>query len=67
MGAWWHMRANLEEKLNLVVPYIGRDDCASPACGSEKIHKQQQAKILALAIPGGTTPPAPAAKQAVAV
>jgi 2-oxoglutarate dehydrogenase E1 component len=65
MGAWWHVRANLEEKLNLVVPYIGRDDSPTPACGSEKMHKQQQAKILAAAIPAGAST-APAKQTVVA-
>ncbi len=64
MGAWWHMRANLEEKMNLVVPYIGREDEPSPACGSEKIHKKKQAEILAAAIPASAASPAAAPKAA---
>jgi len=50
MGAWRYIDARLREELDLDLPYIGRDENASPAVASFKMHQQEQEKILVSAI-----------------
>lgn len=50
MGAWRYMDATMREKLDIELAYIGRDENASPAVASEKMHKQEQEKIMITAI-----------------
>jgi 2-oxoglutarate dehydrogenase E1 component len=50
MGAWRFMEDKLREQLNLTLQYIGRDEHASPAVASEKMHRQKQEKIMIEAI-----------------
>jgi 2-oxoglutarate dehydrogenase E1 component len=52
MGAWRYIEDRLRELLGLILPYCGRPENSSPAVASEKIHKQEQARILATAIEG---------------
>jgi 2-oxoglutarate dehydrogenase complex dehydrogenase (E1) component-like enzyme len=55
MGAWRFAQAMLKERLDIEVTYIGRESKPSPAVASEKMHKQEQEKIMitALGLPGG--------------
>ncbi len=46
MGAYRFVQALLRERLNLDPPYIGREMRPTPAVASEKMHKQEQNKIL---------------------
>jgi 2-oxoglutarate dehydrogenase E1 component len=50
MGAWRYMDATLREKLDLELAYIGREENSSPAVASEKMHRQEQEKIMISAI-----------------
>ncbi len=50
MGAWRFMREVLHERLDLDVAYVGRDENASPAVASHKVHLQEQKKIMIDAI-----------------
>ncbi len=50
MGAWRYIEDKLREQLELNIPYIGRDEHASPAVASMKMHKQEQEKIMIEAI-----------------
>jgi 2-oxoglutarate dehydrogenase E1 component len=54
MGAYRFVEDLLRERLDLEVPYIGRDVNPTPAVASEKMHKQEQEKIMiaALGLPG---------------
>ncbi len=64
MGAYRFAQDMLKERLDIDVSYIGRDAKPSPAVASEKMHKQEQEKILitALGLPGGAGE-APAAQR----
>ena len=50
MGAYRHVQAMMRERLEMDLPYIGREMKPSPAVASEKMHKQEQEKILIAAI-----------------
>jgi 2-oxoglutarate dehydrogenase E1 component len=53
MGAYRYMQAMLKDRLDIDVPYIGRESKPSPAVASEKMHKQEQERIMinALGLP----------------
>ena len=55
MGAWRYMEDQLRDKLDLIFPYIGREANATPAVASEKMHRQEQERILinAIGLPAG--------------
>jgi len=46
MGAWRHLRFALEEVLGKTPDYIGRDEAASTAVGSHRLHNEEQEAIL---------------------
>ena len=50
MGAWRYMREMLQDRMDLIVPYVGRDENASPAVASTKMHAQEQERIMIAAI-----------------
>jgi 2-oxoglutarate dehydrogenase E1 component len=50
MGAWRFVRERLEDDLELKVRYVGREENASPAVASQKMHDQQQHKLMIDAI-----------------
>jgi 2-oxoglutarate dehydrogenase E1 component len=47
MGAWSYLRSSLEEILGKSPDYIGRDEAASTAVGSHRLHNEEQEAILA--------------------
>jgi 2-oxoglutarate dehydrogenase E1 component len=47
MGAWSYLRFPLEEILGRAPAYIGRDEAASTAVGSHRLHNEEQEAILA--------------------
>lgn len=54
MGAWGFMLDRLPALLrpHQSLRYVGRDEQASPATGSQKIHQQEQAELVARAFAG---------------
>jgi 2-oxoglutarate dehydrogenase E1 component len=54
MGAWTFLHDRLRDAVPDAVPlrYAGRKEAASPATGSMRIHKQEQAQLLADAFDG---------------
>ena len=46
MGAWHHMLECLEEISSMRPRYVGRRRSASPATGSKKVHKKEQAALV---------------------
>jgi 2-oxoglutarate dehydrogenase E1 component len=54
MGAWSFAHARLEALLRpgQTLVYAGRRECASTAAGSLRVHKQEQAALLAAALAG---------------
>jgi 2-oxoglutarate dehydrogenase E1 component len=62
-GGWAFMRDRLGQVLadNVVLTYYGRDEAASPATGSHRVHQVEEQEIIthALELP---EPPAPAAE-----
>jgi 2-oxoglutarate dehydrogenase E1 component len=50
MGAWRFMDATMREAFDLSLKYVGRDEHASPAVASTKMHEQQQEKLLIAAV-----------------
>ena len=50
MGAWRFIRHLVGDRLDIDVHYIGRAENASPAVASERMHRQEQEKILIEAI-----------------
>ncbi|MHC4989746.1 MAG: 2-oxoglutarate dehydrogenase E1 component, partial [Planctomycetota bacterium] len=56
MGAWRFIEDRLWEDLELRAHYIGRDEHATPAVASLKMHKQEQEKLLieAIGLPAST-------------
>ncbi len=50
MGAWRFMDATMRERLEVELHYVGRDENASPAVASSKMHHQEQEKIMIEAI-----------------
>jgi 2-oxoglutarate dehydrogenase E1 component len=59
MGAYRFCQAQLKELCGIDVAYVGRPDSATPACGSSKLHADQQEKILLEAL-GSTKAPSAA-------
>ena len=55
MGAYRFVEAMLRERLEIELQYVGREMKPTPAVASEKMHKQEQEKILiaALGLPSG--------------
>jgi 2-oxoglutarate dehydrogenase E1 component len=47
MGAWGHLRSPLEDILGKAPGYVGRDEAASTAVGSHRLHNEEQEAILA--------------------
>jgi hypothetical protein len=62
MGAYRFVEPMVRERLDLELPYVGREMRATPAVASEKMHKQEQTKILITAVglpndaPSSTSP-----------
>jgi 2-oxoglutarate dehydrogenase E1 component len=54
MGAWTHLRDTLDELIADRVPlvYAGRPPAASPATGSMRIHREEQAALIGHALAG---------------
>jgi 2-oxoglutarate dehydrogenase E1 component len=52
MGAARHMAWDCEHELGLTLPVIARDESASPATGSLKVHQHEQSVLLDLAFGG---------------
>ncbi len=54
MGCWTFVRERLTDVLrpNQKIGYAGRTESASPAGGSQRVHKERQAKLLAVAFSG---------------
>jgi 2-oxoglutarate dehydrogenase complex dehydrogenase (E1) component-like enzyme len=51
MGAWRHVQAGfMDHFAGRPIRYLGRADAASPAVGSQKMHQQQQDRILVEAV-----------------
>jgi len=50
MGAYRYMREKLQDKLDIEPQYIGRDKHSSPAVASQKMHEQEQMRIMVCAI-----------------
>ncbi len=50
MGAYRFLKTTLWELLDLELPYVGRDENASPAVASMKMHMQEQDKIMINAV-----------------
>lgn len=55
MGSWFFMKPRLDELLETIgldvpVRYAGRDERASPATGSEKVHAIEQKELLKVAL-----------------
>ena len=50
MGAYRFAQAAMKERLDIDISYVGRDSKPSPAVASEKMHKQEQEKILISAV-----------------
>jgi 2-oxoglutarate dehydrogenase E1 component len=50
MGAWRFAREMLLDRLDIEVGYVGRDENSSPAVASQRMHQQEQNKILIDAI-----------------
>ncbi len=63
MGAFRFLKTTLWESLDLNLPYVGRDENASPAVASTKMHGQEQEKIMIAAL-GLATSDTPAASTA---
>ncbi len=52
MGAWGFIRHRLAAILGAEPRYVGREEAASPAIGSFRLHKEEQEKILEEAFAG---------------
>ncbi|MCH8151575.1 MAG: 2-oxoglutarate dehydrogenase E1 component [Planctomycetes bacterium] len=50
MGAYRFLKTTLLERIDLDLSYVGRDEHASPAVASAKMHLQEQEKIMITAI-----------------
>ena len=50
MGAYRFLKTTLWELLDLELAYVGRDENASPAVASMKMHTQEQDKIMINAV-----------------
>jgi 2-oxoglutarate dehydrogenase E1 component len=51
-GAWMFMKDHLEPMLpeTAVLSYVGRDESASPATGSHKVHEEEEKEIISRAL-----------------
>jgi len=58
MGAWRFIDGRFRDDFDLHLRYIGREEAASPAVASEKMHRQEQERILVGAL--GQAAPQPA-------
>ncbi len=67
-GCWTFMESRVRELLpaGTTLGYIGRDETASPATGSHKMHEVEEHEILSHALDLEHRKPAPAADKAVA-
>jgi 2-oxoglutarate dehydrogenase complex dehydrogenase (E1) component-like enzyme len=65
-GGWEFMRDRLGQVLadNIVLTYYGRDEAASPATGSHKIHQMEEEEIITHALELPETPAVAQAKTA---
>jgi 2-oxoglutarate dehydrogenase E1 component len=52
MGAWSHLRPDLERLCGRAVSYVGRPSAAAPATGSHRQHKEEQDVLMAAAFSG---------------
>ena len=50
MGAYRFLKTTLWERIDLELAYVGRDENASPAVASMKMHTQEQDKIMINAV-----------------
>ena len=50
MGAYRFIDAMFREKLDLQVPFVGRDANATPAVASNRMHHQEQERIMITAL-----------------
>jgi 2-oxoglutarate dehydrogenase E1 component len=50
MGAWRYMEDRLRQLFGLMVGYVGRPENSTPAVASEKMHRQEQQKIMIEAV-----------------
>ena len=50
MGAYRFLKTTLWERIDLDLAYVGRDESASPAVASTKMHNQEQEKIMINAV-----------------
>ena len=70
MGAYRHVQTQVRERLELDLPYVGRDANATPAVASHRMHHQEQEKIMITAIglptAGEETPDIPPGQIAAA-
>jgi 2-oxoglutarate dehydrogenase E1 component len=59
MGAWWYVSQHLPARLgNRTLRYAGRDEAASPASGSYRLHGKEQAALLGAVFDGAPERPA---------
>jgi 2-oxoglutarate decarboxylase len=52
MGAWRYMQLNAQRRLGVALRSVAREESASPATGSLKIHQREQAALLEAAFAG---------------
>jgi 2-oxoglutarate dehydrogenase E1 component len=52
MGAWRYMQLNAQRRLGIALRSVAREESASPATGSLKIHQREQAALLEAAFAG---------------
>jgi len=46
MGAWPHMKLNLEPELGVLLERVSRDESASPSVGQVSVHRDELAELL---------------------
>ena len=66
MGAWRYIEPVLRDEFNMQVRFVGRDANSSPAVASQKMHMQEQERLLinALGLPTESSSTTPAASSA---
>ena len=54
MGAWTFVRERIQDLLapSQKLGYAGRRDAASPAAGSRRVHREEQARLVETAFHG---------------
>jgi 2-oxoglutarate dehydrogenase E1 component len=52
MGAWRYMQLNAQRRLGVALRSVAREESASPATGSLKIHQREQAALLEASFAG---------------